>query len=308
VQPAIEPVVHAMPPPVTVPRPVPEVLAVRSQVAGWNVAVTVLAPVIETVQVFPDTVVQPLHDQKIDPASGVAVSVTAVAGEVFATWAVQPSVEPVVQAMPPPVTVPRPVPEVLAVRSHVAGWNVAVTVLAMVIETVHVFPDTAVQPLHDQKIDPASGAAVSVTTAPPPRLALQPAVDPVVQEMPSPVTVPRPVPEVRTVSGNVTREKVVPTVRASVMATTQVAAVPVQAPLQPEKTEPDAARAVSVTVDPAGKSAAHAAPQSIPAGLEVTVPTPLPPRETVSVKAGGVSAKLRTKTCATVGVLGSEAV
>jgi hypothetical protein len=132
-------------------------------VDGWNVAVTVLAAVIETVQTFPETDVHPTQVEKRDPASGVAVSVTCVAGTVFGTWAVQPAVEPVVQAIPAPVTVPLPVPEVFAVRSQVAGPNVAVTVLAMVIETVHTFPDADVHPTQDEKTDPVSAVAVRVT-------------------------------------------------------------------------------------------------------------------------------------------------
>ena len=84
-QPAVEPVVHVMPAPVTVPRPVPDVLAVRSHVAGPNVAVTVFAMVIETVQTFPDTDVHPSQDEKTEPVSAVAVRVTDVAGEVFGT-------------------------------------------------------------------------------------------------------------------------------------------------------------------------------------------------------------------------------
>lgn len=46
-------------------------------------------------------------------------------------------------------------------------------------------------------------------------------------------------------------------------------------PLQPLKTEPAAAVAVSVTEVPKIKFAAHVAPQSIPAGAEATVPVPV---------------------------------
>jgi hypothetical protein len=72
------------------------------------------------------------------------------------------------------------------------------------------------------------------------------------------------------------------------MSTVQVGALPVQAPLQPEKTDPSAACAVSVTEVPGAKSAEHAAPQEIPAGLEVTVPAPSPVRVTVSGKSDPV--------------------
>jgi hypothetical protein len=82
-------------------------------VAGWNVAVTVRARVIDTVQLAPDTEEQPIQLLKIESVPGVAVSVTVVP---FATAALQPSVEPVVQAMSPPAIVPAPVPAVTAVR------------------------------------------------------------------------------------------------------------------------------------------------------------------------------------------------
>ena len=66
--------------------------------------------------------------------------------------------------------------------------------------------------------------------------------------------------------------------------TVQVGTVPVQAPLQPEKVEPAAACAVSVTDVPDAKSAEHATPQAIPSGLEVIEPVPSPVRETKSGK------------------------
>lgn len=63
---------------------------------------------------------------------------------------------------------------------------------------------------------------------------------------------------------------------AWVIATVQVAAVPEQAPLQPEKVEPLAGAAVSVTDVPPSKFAEQVAPQSIPAGEEETAPDPVP--------------------------------
>ena len=61
----------------------------------------------------------------------------------------------------------------------------------------------------------------------------------------------------------------------------QVAEAPAQAPLQPVKLEPAAATAVSVTVAPFVKSFAQVAPQSMPAGLLVTEPLPVPAFATV---------------------------
>lgn len=59
--------------------------------------------------------------------------------------------------------------------------------------------------------------------------------------------------------------------------------LPVQASDQPEKTEPAAGDAVSVTLVPKRKLRAQVAPQLIPSGLELTVPEPLPDLLTVKV-------------------------
>jgi hypothetical protein len=53
-------------------------------------------------------------------------------------------------------------------------------------------------------------------------------------------------------------------------------ALPEQAPLQPEKVDPGAGAAVSVTTVPELKPALHVAPQLMPAGEDVTVPLPVP--------------------------------
>jgi hypothetical protein len=63
---------------------------------------------------------------------------------------------------------------------------------------------------------------------------------------------------------------------------------PAHAPLHPVNVEPPAAVAVNVTLVPASKSAAHAAPQLMAPTLLVIVPAPLPDFETVSVKRGAV--------------------
>jgi hypothetical protein len=66
------------------------------------------------------------------------------------------------------------------------------------------------------------------------------------------------------------------------MLTTQVLAVPVQAFDQPANVEPLAAVAVRVTEVLSTKLALHVAPQLMPAGLLVTVPTPVPDLLTVN--------------------------
>jgi hypothetical protein len=98
-----DPVPQSIPGPAIVPDP--DTAAVRVEYAGWNVAVTLFAAVIVTVQVVPETLLHPDHDLKMASAAGVAVSV-AVAP--FATGSVQSPVDPVVQAMPVPSIVPFP--------------------------------------------------------------------------------------------------------------------------------------------------------------------------------------------------------
>jgi hypothetical protein len=54
------------------------------------------------------------------------------------------------------------------------------------------------------------------------------------------------------------------------------APVPLHAPLHPANVEPTAGVAVRITGVPAAYVAEHVAPQLIPAGLLVTVPSPVP--------------------------------
>jgi hypothetical protein len=62
--------------------------------------------------------------------------------------------------------------------------------------------------------------------------------------------------------------------------------VPEQSPDQPEKTEPLAAAAESVTIVPVAYACEHVAPQLMPAGFELTVPEPLPEVAAVNVWVG----------------------
>lgn len=77
--------------------------------------------------------------------------------------------------------------------------------------------------------------------------------------------------------------KVAVTLRAPRTETVQVEVPEQPDPLQPANSDPEAAAAVRVTWLDSGKLAEQAEPQSMPAGDEVTVPWPLPSRETVSV-------------------------
>jgi len=65
------------------------------------------------------------------------------------------------------------------------------------------------------------------------------------------------------------------------MVTVQVL-VPVQAPLHPANTDAGGGAAVSVTLVPELKLAAHVPGQVMPAGLLVTVPVPVPAKVTAS--------------------------
>ncbi|MBK9033540.1 MAG: hypothetical protein IPL61_20125 [Myxococcales bacterium] len=77
------------------------------------------------------------------------------------------------------------------------------------------------------------------------------------------------------------------TVVSAVSVTTH-GAVPVQPPPdQPENVELASAVAITVTIVPAGWASVQAVPQSMPAGLDVTVPVPLPASATVSVTSTG---------------------
>ncbi len=131
---------------------------------------------------------QPNQPTKAPPAAGVAVSVTL---SPFGAGALQAPVDPVVQRMPGPSTVPTP--ETRTLSTYVAGWNVAVTVFAMVIdEMVQVVPETLEHPDHDLKIASGAGVAVSVKLPPFATGSVQSPVEPVVQEIPAASIVPLP--------------------------------------------------------------------------------------------------------------------
>src|SRR5437660_311656 len=78
-----------------------------------------------------------------------------------------------------------------------------------------------------------------------------------------------------------------PTIRSSCTnpsVTVHVGFVPLHGPVHPAKVEPAAGVAVSITRACGGYTASQMAPapHDMPAGLDVTVPTPLPPVRTSS--------------------------
>ena len=142
-------------------------------------------------------------------------------------------------------------------------------------------------PLHPEKIEAGdAGDAVKVTVLPvlmgPEFVQVPVAVpDVIVQLIPAvPVTVPLPAPDPVTVT--VLRVKFAVTAWAAVIGTVQVP-VPVQAPLQPEKDDPEVAVGVSVTDVPLSYGATQVPGQLMPAGLLVTVPEPEPAFVTVKL-------------------------
>src|SRR5438046_7659741 len=149
-----------------------------------------------------------------------------------------------------------------------------------------------VQPpaLQPAKTELVPGVAVSTTTAPLAKLAVQ-----LAPQLMSPgmlVTVPVPSPLRPMVSVKV-GAKVAVTVVAADIVTVQ-GPVPVQPPpLQPRKTELAPGVAVSTTTVPLAKLAVQLAPQLMSPGVLVTVPVPSPLGLTVSAKTGvKVTAKL----------------
>src|SRR5437879_74235 len=183
------------------------------------------------------------------------------------------------------VRVPEIVAPAVGVMMEAAGGvmsvNVAVTVVAALRVTVQAPGPEQPPPLQPVKVEPAAGAAVSVTAVPLVKLAAQ--VAPQVMPAGLLVTVPAPVPALETVSVKVGVNVAVTVVAAETVTTHDP--VPEQPPpLQPPKVEPAAGAAVSVTAVPLAKLAAQVAPKSMPSGELVTVPLPVPAGVTVRVK------------------------
>src|SRR5207245_8323873 len=97
----------------------------------------------------------------VEPAAGAAVSVTAVPLAKLAVH-VAPQVIPAGEL----VTVPLPVPALLTVSAKLGRLKVAVTVVAAEIVTVQTPVPEQPPPLQPLKVEPAAGAAVSVSAVP----------------------------------------------------------------------------------------------------------------------------------------------
>ena len=138
-------------------------------------------------------------------------------------------------------------------------------------------------PLQPANVVPVGAVAVSVTVLP----VGNEAVHVFPQLIPDGllVTVPAaaPDPALLTLSVAGTALKAAVTDRFALMTTTQVEVPLHPLPLHPPKLDPAVGAAVNVTVVPLVNVAIHVAPQLIPAGLLVTVPSPAPLLLTVRV-------------------------
>ena len=156
---------------------------------------------------------------------------------------------------------------------------------AALIVTLQV-PVPVQAPLHSVNSEPGPATAFSSTAFPSSYSKLQ--VEP--QSMPAgvEVTVPAPVPDLETESLNFglgrSLNSAVTSLAALIVALQ--ATVPEQAPLHLTNSEPASALAFSSTSVPDSYSAEQVEPQSMPAGMLVTLPVPVPDLETVSLNLG----------------------
>jgi hypothetical protein len=155
--------------------------------------------------------------------------------------------------------------------------NIAVADVAADSVTVQA-PEPAQEPDQPLKLKPLAGVAVRVTAV----FALNIALQVLVQLIPAGDDVTVPDPAIARSSAYVdadTTLKLAETERAAAMVTEQ-APVPVQAPDQPAKVDPEVGVAVSVTTELAANEAEQVFPQEMPAGEEETDPEPEPERVT----------------------------
>src|SRR5579862_2960799 len=216
----------------------------------------------------------PVHapDQpaNVDCGPAVAVRVVCADGEYWNEHAVPQSMWPSAE-----VTAPVPLPA-SATTSESSSPNDACTVVSAVAVNVHAPVPVQPSPVQPRNVDPAAGAAVSVTTVP----GANEPMHVVPQSMPAgcEVTTPAPLPEVAIVIVTGRCAKSASTAR-SWSSVTVHGPVPAQpAAFQPVNDEWPSGAAVKVTAVPTGAVSEHAPPppHSIPLGSEATAPEPPP--------------------------------
>src|SRR5262245_41185767 len=272
---------------VTVPVPPPAFVTVRVEGTALNVAVTDLFALITTTHVAVPLHPLPPQPPKVDPVAAVAVKVTVVP-------ATKGKLHVAPQTIPAGllVTVPIPAPAGVTVRVNVftGAVKLAVTVWSAFIVTVHEPVPLQPPPLHPVNVEPPVGAAVRATVLPLGKSAAQVAP----QEMPLGllVTVPAPVPDLLTVNWCV--GMVLNVADTLTLPVTVQGPLPEQAPPQLTNDEPAAAAAFKATEVPASNWFEQVAPQLMPAGVEVTVPLPVPCLVTVMIVGGAEAGALFT--------------
>ena len=166
----------------------------------------------------------------------------------------------------------------------------AVTVWSAFIVTVHAPVPLQPPPLQPVNVEPPVEAAVRATALPIGKSAAQT----VPQEMPLgllvTVPVPLPVPDLLTVNWFV--GMVLNVADTLAVPVTVQGPLPEQAPPQLTNDEPAAAAAFKATEVPTSNWFEQVIPQLIPAGVEVTVPLPVPCLVTVMIVAEGGGALL----------------
>jgi hypothetical protein len=179
------------------------------------------------------------------------------------------------------VTVPAPLPPFVIESAYFLRLNVAVIAAALSV----VMPHDAVpeQPpfVQPANTDSSAGVAVSVTLWPGPYCSLQSPgqLMPAGVDATSPMPLPAIVMTIEFASANVGA------IEMSAPIVTTQSPVPEQLPSpQPMKIEPDAGVAVSVIFVPSKNASVQSVPQSMPVGLDVIVPMPLPVTAIVTVR------------------------
>ena len=275
---------------------------------GFNakLAVMLLAAFIVTTH-DPVPVQVPPQPVKLEPLAGVALKVTLEA-------LLKVAVQVVPQLMPAGLLemVPVPVPFFVRLSANVedtAVLKVAVTDFAAFTVTVQVKVVPVQAPPQAAKLEPPLADAVNVRLEPPLKVAVQVAP----QSIPAGLleTEPVPVPFLVMVSANVVgaiRLNVAVTDFTASIVTSQVNAVPVQAPLQPAKLEPLMIEAVNFTMVFWLNEALQIGSQLIPAGLLETLPDPDPALLTVKAKVfAGAVLKVAVTVCAALMLTSQDA-
>lgn len=145
----------------TVPRPVTPIVSAAG-IAAPKAAETLFPAFIVSVHVVEPPLHAPPQPVKVAPETGVALSVTLAFSVTFALHVVPP----LPQLIPPPVTLPLPVTVTVSGTVWLVPLeNVAVTVLAAVIETVQVEVVPLQAPPQPVNVAPEPGVAVRVTFA-----------------------------------------------------------------------------------------------------------------------------------------------